>query len=698
MAIDLLFSQTPASNGALVFGGDTDGPVSLDATLALSGSLPELTGTVQVGVDTPVISLAAGLPELTGTFLITSVGVSTLVFVGQLPGLTGEFELAAQLPVSVTLAGELPGLTGTISLVEVPRASVTFAGSIAELSGEIGVRYDSRTERPEVCSVRNRWQNGQDLPANFEERYQRGQFMPTSAAGAWSDALPLDTSTEMGWGQALRTNRPSLTGRYQEAMALRTSATSSRFQTGIPTHIGLTSGYEEGVRVSPGFTTSWQEAYRDRRDLKVSRYEEALRLQALAMAAMASHGDPLFGGFGVRYQPAMRPPAGMWIRPSLPPAGNPCYTPSGALLFEVQWAAAMEMVFICERHGTVPPAPGATVVVPVRRVYIVINNATLRRVDGNIQLPVFNMSLSLDVDSWAWSFSAALPGVALPDLEPSESGAPVEVEAMINGVAYRALVERIGRERSFGKSDIRVSGRGKTALLDSPYAPARNFLNSGARTAQQIMGDVLSGNGVPMDWTVDWGLTDWTVPAGVFAHQGSYISALNTIAAAAGGYVQPHASLQTLHILPRYPTAPWEWDSATPDFALPSDVTTREGIEWVERARYNRVFVSGQQSGILGQVTRAGTAGDLLAPMVTDALITSAVAARQRGISILANTGRQAEINLRLPVLAETGVITPGKFVQYIDAGVSRMGIVRSTGVEVGMPEIWQTLGVQTYA
>ena len=329
---------------------------------------------------------------------------------------------------------------------------------------------------------------------------------------------------------------------------------------------------------------------------------------------------------------------------------------------------------------------------------MVLNSASLRRVDGNIQLPVFNMSLNIDADSWAWSFSAALPSSVLANLEPATSGAPVEVEAMINGVPYRALVERIGRERSFGKSDIRVTGRGKTALLDSPYAPARSFVNTSARTAQQLMGDVLSVNGVPMGWTVNWGLEDWLVPAGVFAQQGSYIAALNAIANAAGGYIQPHASLQSLSVLPRYPAAPWNWGTVVPDFELPSAVTTREGIEWIEKARYNRVFVSGQQSGVLGQVTRAGTAGDLLAPMITDALITTAAAARQRGIATLADTGRQAEVTLRLPVLAETGVITPGKFVRYTDGGAARIGIVRSTGIEVGMPEIWQTLGVQTYA
>jgi hypothetical protein len=102
--------------------------------------------------------------------------------------------------------------------------------------------------------------------------------------------------------------------------------------------------------------------------------------------------------------------------------------------------------------------------------------------------------------------------------------------------------------------------------------------------------------------------------------------------------------------------------------------------------------------GVLGQVTRAGTAGDVLAPMVVDPLITEAAAARQRGLAVLADTGRQIEVTLRLPVLAETGIIEPGAFVEYQDGSITRLGLVRSTSVQAELPEVWQTLGVETHA
>jgi hypothetical protein len=147
-----------------------------------------------------------------------------------------------------------------------------------------------------------------------------------------------------------------------------------------------------------------------------------------------------------------------------------------------------------------------------------------------------------------------------------------------------------------------------------------------------------------------------------------------------------------------YPDAPWDWASVTADFVLPADLMSKEGVQYKEMPNYNRAFVSGQDQGVLGQVTRSGTAGDILAPMVVDPLITTAAAARQRGLSILGNTGRQLLHTLSLPVLGATGVIQPGAYVQYDDGEVVRTGLVRSTSVEVGSPEVLQTVQVECHA
>ena len=55
-------------------------------------------------------------------------------------------------------------------------------------------------------------------------------------------------------------------------------------------------------------------------------------------------------------------------------------------------------------------------------------------------------------------------------------------------------------------------------------------------------------------------------------------------------------------------------------------------------------------------------------------------------------------MGLRLPIFPETQIVAPGTFIEYQDEGLTRIGLVRSTQIDVGLPEVWQTLGVETRA
>jgi hypothetical protein len=606
-------------------------------------------------------------------------------------------ELAGPAPSrTLDLAASFPDLM--FAGLARPILPFTMGLSFPEMVLAASALYQSKTNRPVVSKTVAGWQKGAAgklevasphqvaTPQSLgtEQRWRPGEPFVRGFALAQFLALKLDSRNESLFDSALRRHLTAVRMVYQDAERSARQNLQTCFQV---------ANRLAAARVKDLFSVGMSHPV-----FLEGRWD---RPMAQRLGTVNSAGRALLQsrGWAVAFQEGMRPRAGLTV-PTVVPGPtpfDPCYLPDSHLLFDIEWSSDPGLIFICERRPAPVPA-GETVVVPIRRIYMAVNNASLRRVDGNIPLPTFSMTVGIDVDSWTWSFGASLPGSALSTLEPASSGDAVEVEALINGVAYRALVERIERSREFGKSDLRVTGRGKTALLDAPYAPTRNFSNTQARTAQQLMGDILTVNGVSLGWEVQWGLVDWLVPSGVFSHQGSYIGALNQIAAAAGGYVQPHASTQTLKILPRYPSAPWEWDSVAPDFELPADVTSRESIQWLEKPAYNRVFVAGQEVGVLAQVTRGGTAGDVLAPMVVDSLITEASAARQRGIAVLADTGRQIELSLRLPVLAETGIIAPGAFVAYRDGGLTRRGMVRSTQVQVGLPEVWQTLGVQAYA
>lgn len=343
-----------------------------------------------------------------------------------------------------------------------------------------------------------------------------------------------------------------------------------------------------------------------------------------------------------------------------------------------------------------PPGPqpnqDGTWIVPILQAYIVLNETSLTRASDGAVIPVMDLSLSLDSDAWTWSWRASAPWSARALLIPG----PVDLQANINGVPIRLVCESMQRQRSFGADRIALSGRGRNAELGAPAGQRMAFGVPSTMTAAQLMAEVLSDNGIPLPWGVDFGLTDWTIPAGVWSLQGTRMDALQAIAAAAGGYLQPHDTDPTVIVRHRYPTAPWEWATMTPDYQLPAEVVQQEGTEWRSRPAVNRVFVSGESAGVLADVTRTGSAGDVLADMVTDSLITHTDAARQRGLAILADSGNQVHYTLRLPVLEETGVIVPGKSVRYTEGSTDRIGLVRSTAVEVRGAQVWQQIIVET--
>lgn len=599
-------------------------------------------------------------------------------------------------PAKAELLAELPPLT-VRSLLLRPSVPLTEGATLPGVVFAGEVRYYTHTQRPTVGRTRHHWQlakqteNGsvqgqQDAsatPVGWGSPWQRTSATPRGIAHRLPPVLFAAPQQRTAWHQDATRLRNRTDFAHQDATRFELSRRSA-FQNAAPSRDSTRFRHQDGDRSKrAGQWSSWQIAH--------------LLTQRQGSDFQSAWPDPV--GWQGRYQEARRPPPGisLWVVPD-PPRPEPCYTPGPHLVLEAVSATDGQLVFVCENHPTPTPPDGKSVVVPIRRVYFVINDVTLQRVSDGAPVPVFSLSLALDAESWTWGFDAVLPARAEVLVVPSSDSGPVELLANVNGTAFRVLAENLSRERVFGDASIRISGRGRNAVLAAPYAPVMTFRNSEARTARQLMDDVLTLNGISLGWSVDWGLVDWNVPAGALALQGTWIQALIGIAEAAGGYLLPHPSGQSIRVRHRYPVAPWDWGTVTPDFVLPVDAVSRESLRWVEKPAYNRVFVSGQDVGVLGQVTRAGTAGDVLAPMVVDPLITEAAAARQRGIAVLADTGRQIEVNLRLPVLAETGIIEPGTFVEYRDGSVTRLGLVRATRVEAGLPEVWQTLGVQGYA
>ena len=158
--------------------------------------------------------------------------------------------------------------------------------------------------------------------------------------------------------------------------------------------------------------------------------------------------------------------------------------------------------------------------------------------------------------------------------------------------------------------------------------------------------------------------------------------------------MQADKSAEILHILPYHPIAPWDWAAATPDIVLPEDVCTTEDIEWSDKAAYNAVWIVGGAGGRREHIKRAASAADRHAPTVVDPLATDPIATRQRGLRVLADTGRQALIGIKLPVLEETGIILPGSLIQYNEQGQTHIGLSRSVALHWGFPKCRQTVRI----
>lgn len=481
----------------------------------------------------------------------------------------------------------------------------------------------------------------------------------------WAPGAPLGAESVAPWGVATATDAaaPALWGEYAQHPATAAAlpwGVASKADRGAVLPWGRYAG-----RPAASASPSWRLAYKadDALVLPWGTYRQAAR-DLVAVVRPAVPHSPRWNVPWVRFSRPLNPGWGIAVPPNEPPTNE-----------------------------------AGTVVVPSLRSYIVLNNVSLVRVSNSLPIPALSLSISIDADSWGWGWSASVPASKLDDLLPSAPGAPIELEAQINGVVWRLFAERIARDRRHGSDRLSVSGRGIAAELSAPLYPEESRNNTaGALTSQQLADAALTVNGVSLGWTLDWQIADWLVPAGAWVHVGTPIDAVARIASAAGGYVQADPVLRTLHVKKRYPVLPWNFGTATPDFILPSSATTREATQYVEKPDYNVVYVAGGAiGGVLGQVKRTGSAGDLPAEMQVDPLVTHADAARGRGESILGDTGVQQILTMETPVLEAIGIYPVGSLIEWQEGASARRGLVRSVSISAALPRVRQTIEVECH-
>jgi hypothetical protein len=488
-------------------------------------------------------------------------------------------------------------------------------------------------------SIRSGWLRVSAIMKETHLPWGEGQRLPVGvdSVSDWPELSPLTLRVPWGEGQRLTVGVDSI----------------SAFPDIVPKEYGM--GWEESERVTQGFGVDWGEGF--------------LITQAWRLPWSLGHV----------------PWPGWWFTEPESPPGIPH-----------NW----RLNFSCPAPGTLNFGDRcfglASQWPSVRRSYRVLNSGSLKRLSDNADIPVTQMTIQLDRDSWGWTLSATLANQAGFD---RLTGTWPEVEATINGFTWRFVMDPPQRSRKFGSRSYTIEGRSLAAHLTEPIHAAKNYREAALKSAEQLCLQELPPSGL---WSLDWdaGLPTWSIAGGIFQYDNQTpLQVIQRVAASCGGIVQADANALKLWLKPKWPIKPWAWNEALADLTLPASYVVSESA--TPQVGYNAnstmVFSEGA-SGIVAQVKIAGTAGDLQTRQgVVNALIVDAYPAAALGIQTLADTWTVTQHQVELPLQAipnGAGLITPGLVIDFDESGDGWRGLVISTRISASFGKVMQTLEV----
>jgi hypothetical protein len=485
-------------------------------------------------------------------------------------------------------------------------------------------------------------------------------------------------------------------GRFEQARNL-SGAARGKFQTGVPVQSGARSLFERVIRL----------AARSR-----SGFETGAHVAVIAHSGM-SNGVPLLPVWSLRFQTGRQPSPGASPRPPIDNRDDWCYAPEMpvTLLFQQDDRGALALLFECDRHGPTPEpeGPQAPLYILPARYYMTVHSLTARRLPDMQPIRIFGVTMRAGKGSYGWTFNVSATRAAFDQLAPS-GGSRAQLLIELDGLQFSGIVTNRTFDEAFGGRGCSITVHSRTALLANPMARETQRVGLFDRTAQQLALEALDLTG----FALDWGLTDWLVQAGAWSHSGTPLGAVQTIVEAAGGYLQSHRTAATLLARHPYrdlpmvsgglmPGAPWNWGhvDVIPDVELSPSVLTRIAVEEDEGPAINGVYLQGTSWGDWALYKRAGTAADLLASPVTDALLTAEEAHRQRGRSIVGQAGVKQLHTYELPVItggaSAPGILEDNQLIQINEAPPWR-GMVRDVSVSAPVNrEVRQTIVIERH-
>jgi hypothetical protein len=616
----------------------------------------------------------------------------------QLPGAGIIRELLTTSTLEYTLEDATGEFSGVVAYV------VVLDATLEDATGDVAADYNVNVWRgvslfSDAGWTSRRETGGDGVAVEAVPGWTQNAPLNPSSAALWRASEPVEVFLGSTWVQAAPVDLPAESGWRESLLQATEIRTDWRYPPGHRIEPRMDHGTADAAAVEvaqpSGFARPLPLAAR-------ARWGDSLDHSALEWFFRAGQGTPARMEITVIWQQG----AGVeWVfgegffRPEPPEPWR--YPPSPDLVFACRlpiWDP-LHLNLIFTRGGCpwYTPAP-----IHIGGTIFVENSILVVRLPDRKEIPVTSVRLALEADSWAWGLTLSLEGPnALDDISPV-AGDPVSVEVTINGFVWVCQIEDFSESRSFGRTSWTANGRSIAAVLAAPYAPATTYTEDAPKVAAQLCEDRLTNTGWSMayhDSLAQLMAIDWLVPGGTFSYASKTpLEAIGLVAAAIGARLYADRRYPILHLDPWYPALPWEWDAVTPDAILPEYLARQFSPNLSTKPAYNRVFVSGTNAyGQLVSVKRAGTAGNLAAPMVTDPLITHPLAGRERARTILGDTGKQAQVPVELPLVVDPGLLLPGYIVEVPESSGSWRGLVQSCAIEAAFPTVRHTATIERH-
>lgn len=643
--------------------------------LTIAPTLPAINAGVSLDYTKPIdLTIAPTFPALRPDIQLLLDWDRDITIALTLPAL--QPSIAIDRGVALTIAAALPAMTGGVSLQwgdSIPNVTKT-GGASDTASGygwgratvvDAGTAMGHNDAPHKQAATAGRWQDGDRYDAEPDLPYSKVPSFDSERSSGWDrfDTW-MDRNTELPDNYPLPTD---LDRQQPWRDFVREVDEENGQDWNWPPPVDVVSLYQFQRVDDWGEKLIW-----DTRDYTPPRrYQVNFDFGGGYYTAPAADNVQFRWGAANPYpnQPIRPTEAGQTIAHNAPPAVDESRTvPWGAgswtrPLPDYETGPGWEAD--PEEEAPRPPQP------TIREVYIFMPSITLYRTPDGTEIEATNVTWSTDTDSWGWRFNATLADPSqLALLKPNSNG-PREIACVINGHTFTGMVRGYSPTRSFASGHtVTINGVSLSGWLSEPHAPARSKLVTAPYNASQLAEQELQNTG----WTLDWQAQDWLIPGGAFSYESlTPIGAVKRLAETVGAFVMSDPSSKTLIVKSRYPVSPHLWSNAGTqlDAILPADLVQQISADYTSLPAYNRAIIAGGiNGGVIVTVTRDGTAGNVLAPQVTDDLITHQNAGYERGRVEIAKGGAWENMTLSTWLTQQgeaPGLILPGYLVELQD-------------------------------